>query len=90
MLALGGVDSTISLLLRPPGGAFSAGCQLRGHQDWVRSLAFAHVAPEDGQSAGVNNSLISLEALQISLHLGAFPVVAHAALGRRFIRRGAL
>ena len=40
MLALGGVDSSIWLLLRPPGGSFQRACRLKGHADWVRSLAF--------------------------------------------------
>ena len=66
VLALGGVDATISLLVRPPAGAFSAACQLRGHQDWVRSLAFAHVAPEDGQSAGAHARALNPEALHVA------------------------
>ncbi|KAL4426818.1 hypothetical protein ABPG77_006604 [Micractinium sp. CCAP 211/92] len=49
LLALGGVDSTVRLLLCPPGeGAqFELVCQLAGHQDWVKGLAFAQM--DDGK-----------------------------------------
>lgn len=50
LLALGGVDSTVRLLLCPPGeGAqFELVCQLAGHQDWVKGLAFAQMDGELG------------------------------------------
>lgn len=45
LLALGGVDCTIRLLLAAPGGHFNQVCCLTGHADWVRSLAFTHLPP---------------------------------------------
>lgn len=49
MLALGGVDSHVRLYTCPPGGEFGEVCRLSGHQDWVRSLAFARM--DDGEGA---------------------------------------
>jgi hypothetical protein len=40
LMALGGVDRIVRLLVRPPGGAFVAACTLTGHGDWIRSVAF--------------------------------------------------
>ncbi|KAK9803860.1 hypothetical protein WJX73_009548 [Symbiochloris irregularis] len=40
MLALGGVDNAIRLFVRPAEGNFQAACKLKGHADWIRSLAF--------------------------------------------------
>lgn len=50
LLALGGVDSTVRLFLCPPdeGGQFEPVCQLAGHQDWVKGLAFAQMDGETG------------------------------------------
>ncbi|KAL0035271.1 hypothetical protein WJX79_009557 [Trebouxia sp. C0005] len=45
LLALGGVDCIIRLLLAAPGGDFKQVCCLAGHADWVRSLAFTHLPP---------------------------------------------
>ena len=44
LLALGNVDNSILLLLRDPAGSFNRVCRLRGHADWIRSLAFKHTA----------------------------------------------
>ena len=44
LLALGSVDNSIWLLLRPPNGTFARVCRLKGHADWIRSLAFTHPA----------------------------------------------
>ncbi len=44
LLALGNVDNSIWLLLRDPKGSFSRVCRLKGHADWIRSLAFKHTA----------------------------------------------
>ena len=44
LLAVGGVDHSVRLLLAPPGGAFASVCRLAGHTDWVRSLAFQRAA----------------------------------------------
>jgi WD40 repeat protein len=46
VLATGGTDSLIRLWLRAPGGQFQLSCQLTGHENWVRGLAFAAVAEE--------------------------------------------
>ncbi len=53
LLALGGVDAAITLLVAPLGGGdFVRRCRLTGHLDWVRSLAFAHTSPADTSAAG--------------------------------------
>ncbi|KAK9820488.1 hypothetical protein WJX72_010831 [[Myrmecia] bisecta] len=43
VLALGGVDNSVRLLVRAPGGTFKQVCSLMGHGDWVRALDFCHV-----------------------------------------------
>lgn len=50
LLALGGVDSAVRLFLCPPGegGLFEPVCQLAGHQDWIKGLAFAQMDGEPG------------------------------------------
>lgn len=40
LLALGNVDNSVWLLLREPSGSFKQVCRLKGHADWIRSLAF--------------------------------------------------
>ncbi|KAL4430983.1 hypothetical protein ABPG75_006239 [Micractinium tetrahymenae] len=49
LLALGGVDSAVRLYLCPPGqgSQFEPVCQLGGHQDWIKGLAFAQM--DDGK-----------------------------------------
>ncbi len=41
---MGSVDSSIRLLLRQKGGSFQHVCRLKGHTDWIRSLAFTSTA----------------------------------------------
>jgi elongator complex protein 2 len=42
LLALGAADGRVHLLVRPPGAGarFTLACELGGHADWVRALAF--------------------------------------------------
>ncbi len=40
LLAMGSVDNSIWLLLRHKEGQFQQVCRLKGHSDWIRSLAF--------------------------------------------------
>ena len=49
MLALGGVDGLIRLMVRSPLGDFQASCELKGHGDWVRSVAFTWAGPDSPQ-----------------------------------------
>ncbi|KFM26617.1 Elongator complex protein 2 [Auxenochlorella protothecoides] len=42
LLAVGGVDCSVSLYVRGPGGDFLPGPRLKGHADWVRGLAWTH------------------------------------------------
>lgn len=46
LLALGGVDAIVRLYLCSPAGQFEAVCQLAGHQDWIKGLAFAQLDGE--------------------------------------------
>jgi hypothetical protein len=51
LLACGGVDGVVRLLLRDPdGGSFTPACKLLGHQDWVRCVAFRQA--DSGDAAG--------------------------------------
>ena len=52
MLALGGVDCTIRLMLAGPDTGFKQVCILTGHADWIRSLAFTHAAPDADTTTG--------------------------------------
>ena len=49
MLALGGVDGLVRLMVKGPAGDFTTACELRGHGDWVRSVAFSWAGPESPQ-----------------------------------------
>lgn len=61
LLACGGVDSAVRLLVCPPGGTdFVQACKLVGHQDWVRSVALRHTAAS-GDTPGVPPASSSLE-----------------------------
>lgn len=49
LLACGGVDGAVRLLVRPPGASeFVQACKLVGHQDWVHSVAFRHTDASGG------------------------------------------
>lgn len=49
LLACGGVDGAVRLLVCSPGGTdFVQACKLVGHQDWVRSVALRHTAASGG------------------------------------------
>lgn len=51
LMACGGVDGCVRMLLREPDGAeFRIACKLSGHQDWVRCVAFR--TPDPGDHAG--------------------------------------
>ena len=48
LLACGGVDGVVRLLLRGPDAVnFTPVCKLVGHQGWVRCVAFRQPAPSD-------------------------------------------
>lgn len=40
LLAIGGVSGGVQLWVAPRGGSFVHACDLSGHQNWIRSLAF--------------------------------------------------
>lgn len=48
LLFLGGVDSAVRVFMRPPGGAFTPQCTLRGHDNWVSGLAAARAVSPSG------------------------------------------
>ncbi|KXZ43915.1 hypothetical protein GPECTOR_77g12 [Gonium pectorale] len=56
LLATGGTDRKVHLHVRPPGptGRFAPACVLEGHENWVRGVAFCHVAAAAaaGEGAG--------------------------------------
>ena len=55
LLACGGVDGVVRLLLREPDGhEFIPACKLLGHQDWVRCVAFRQPDPSDAAGKGPN------------------------------------
>eukprot|EP00798_Chlamydomonas_sp_ICE-L_P028012 gene28012-31109_t len=66
LLATGGTDSTVYLYVRPPGGEFSLSCKLTGHENWVRSISFCHVAntTDSGAYAGQSTELLLASASQ--------------------------
>ncbi|KAG2482428.1 hypothetical protein HYH03_018632 [Edaphochlamys debaryana] len=47
VLAMGGTDRCVGLFVRPPGpgASFAPACSLEGHENWVRGVAWCHVAP---------------------------------------------
>ena len=54
-MATGGVDGAIRLFARPPLGNFELVSTLRGHENWVREVAFEPICAEylDGGGEGV-------------------------------------
>ena len=54
----------VHLYLCPPGGRFTHACKLTGHENWVRSLAFCHVAPGPGGGGGGSKELLLASASQ--------------------------
>ena len=57
VVAVGGVDCSIRLLLGARGQGFREVCCLTGHADWVRSLAFTHWTPPHGQPVSPSTPL---------------------------------
>lgn len=51
LLFLGGVDSSVRVHLKPPEGAFSQQCVLKGHSNWIRGLSAAHIVNSSGKPA---------------------------------------
>ena len=62
-MATGGTDSIIRLFVRAPGGEFQLACQLKGHENWVKGLAFARVL-EASRGGEVGESLLLASASQ--------------------------
>jgi hypothetical protein len=62
-MATGGTDSNVRLFVRPPGGDFQLACQLKGHENWVKDLAFARVL-EPRKEGGMVESLLLASASQ--------------------------
>ena len=78
LLALGGVDGGVRLYLAPPGGDFALACCLAGHQDWVKSLAWAQL---DGERRVGEDSLRGLCAAWCgSVHPFVFLLLAVSML----------
>lgn len=48
VMALGGVDSSVRIMIKPPGKHFEHACILRGHENWVRGVSFVHTLRQDG------------------------------------------